>query len=101
VAGVAAVLLEMTGVSLPPFVWALVGASLTQAYSRHEASRTRTIVQVVLSCLAGAGLAVGAAEFSHVTGMHAVNLLALIFGAFAQPALQALWNKLAEKINAI
>jgi uncharacterized membrane protein YgaE (UPF0421/DUF939 family) len=101
VAGVAALLLEVTGISLPPFVWALVGAALLQAYSKSECTRLRAILQVLLSCMAGAGIAVGVAQYAGITGAHVVNLLALIFGAFALPALQAVWTKLQEKINAI
>ena len=72
--GMAAVVLEITGISLPPFVWALVGAALMQAYSQHECSRLRTVCQVLLSCLAGAGLAVGVAEFAAIEGAHVTNL---------------------------
>ncbi len=100
-AGAAAVLLELTGISLPPFIWALVGAALLQAYSQQDCSRMRTICQVLLSCMAGAALAVGIAEYTAIQGPHVMHLLALVCGAFAQPALQAIWQKLLEKINAI
>jgi uncharacterized metal-binding protein len=99
--GIAAVLLEVTGISLPPFVWALVGAALLQAYSQQACSRLRTVCQVLLSCMAGAGIAVGVAEYAAIQGAHVLHLMALIFGAFAQPALQAVWGKVQEKINAI
>lgn len=100
-AGVAAVLLEVTGISLHPFVWAMVGAALLQAYSEQACSRLRTICQVLLSCVAGAGIAVGVAEYASIQGVHVMHLLALVCGAFAQPVLQAIWGKLQEKINAI
>lgn len=99
--GIAAVVLELTGISLPPFVWALIGAALMQAYSKHECSRLRTVCQVMLSCMAGAGIAAGIAEYRAIEGPHVLHLLALIFGAFAQPAMQAVWSKLQEKINVI
>jgi len=100
-AGLTAVLIEYTGISLPPFVWALVGAALLQAYSQQECSRLRTVAQVVLSCMAGAAIALGLAEFAGITGAHVVHLLALIGGAFAQPILQTLFTKLQGKIDAI
>ena len=99
--GFMAVLVESTGIELPIFAWALVGAGFTQAFSEQEISRKRVILQLLLSCLVGAAITTAAAQYSSITNVHFVRIIAVLAGAFAQPLLQAGFNKLMEKINAI
>ena len=97
---VAAVILEATGLTLPPLVWALVGAAILQAYSTQTVGRFRAMAQVSLSCMAGALIGVSLAEFFVLDSANKIHLLSLVGGMCAQPILNAIGNKVVEKINA-
>lgn len=99
VAAVAAFVLELTGVDLPPIVWAFIGAALMQGYSTLNVSKARAITQVISSGLMGALIGTAIAHLVTVEARPLVLLMCAIGGAGAHPIMQALVAKFIQKVN--
>lgn len=92
-----ALLLELTGVDLPPFVWSSIGAAFMQAYSPAPVGRWRAISQVLLSCLLGAILGLGLGALTGASQRHLLLMLCAMGGAGAWPLARAIIARMVKQ----
>lgn len=97
IVGGTALLLEVTGVDLPPFVWSSIGAAFMQAYSPAPTGRWRALAQVLLSGLLGAILGLGLGALTGASNRHLLLMLCAIGGAGAWPVTQALISRAVKQ----
>lgn len=99
-AAVAAFMLELTGVDLPPIVWAFIGAALMQGYSVTPVGRWRAISQVLTSGFMGALLGTALAHLGNIEVRSVVLLMCAVGGAGAHPIMQTLVSRFVKKVEA-
>lgn len=101
IAAVAAIILEVTGVDLPPLVWSLIGAAFGQAYSNATVGRWRAMAQVLLGGMLGAILGLGGAHLGGIAHTHAVLLLCALGGVGTHPIVNAAVSAVVRKIEKV
>lgn len=103
IATATAVFLQMSGIDLPPVLWAMIGASFMQGHNQEEISRLRVAVHIVLSGLLGGLLGTVFVklmpEFSGVDSRHLTLLASAVCGFGSQPLMQRLLAKLSAGID--
>ena len=99
IAAFAAAVLEITGVSMQPIVWALIGAAFGQAYSNVLVGRWRAMIQVTLGGMIGSLIGLGAAYWFSTEHPHAVLLLCALGGAGAHPLVKTAISRGSKQIQ--
>jgi hypothetical protein len=103
IAAIAAGFLQVSGIDLPPVLWAAIGAAFMQGHSDEEISRFRVAVHIIGSGLLGGLMAVFFVNllptFGDVAMRYATLMTAAVCGFGAQPIMQSLLTKVLKKIE--